>query len=76
MDLKQDFWSILGQSTNFAFSLLIDLKVNMTRVKAIPVAIGTNKQPPPKACFCIPLIDNVSNIIYSVNLAIKDDPAA
>jgi hypothetical protein len=39
----QDFWSILGQITNFALGLDC-LKVNIHNDKLIPVAMGTTKQ--------------------------------
>lgn len=39
MHLKQLFWSILGQSTYFAFGLCC-LRVRSTSIMAIPVATG------------------------------------
>lgn len=42
IDLKQDFWSILGQMTNFACGRRFR-KVSMHSIKDIPVAMGTTK---------------------------------
>lgn len=42
IDLKQDFWSILGQMTNFARGRRFR-KVSMHSIKDIPVAMGTTK---------------------------------
>jgi len=39
MHLKQLFWSLLGQSTYFAFGLCC-LRVRSTSIMAIPVATG------------------------------------
>lgn len=43
MDLKQDFWSILGHIIYFAFGLLCR-NVKKHKVRLIPVAMGTTKQ--------------------------------
>jgi len=43
MHLRQVFWSILGQITYLAFGL-VDRRVSIHNVNAIPVAIGTTKQ--------------------------------
>ena len=43
MDLKQDFWSMRGQSTYLAFGRCCFM-VNIHRTRDIPVAIGTTKQ--------------------------------
>ena len=43
LTLKQDFWSILGQTIYFAFGLN-DRRVRKHNIKVIPVAIGTTMQ--------------------------------
>ena len=44
IDLKLDFWSILGHRTYFARGLSC-LNVNIHNTKLMPVAIGDKKQP-------------------------------
>lgn len=55
IDLKLDFWSILGHRTYFARGLSC-LSVNIHRTRLIPVAIGDRKQP---AMLFTPAIENI-----------------
>ncbi len=44
MLLKQDFWSILLQTTYLAVGGRTRLRARRQRVRAMPVAMGTRKQ--------------------------------
>lgn len=55
IDLKLDFWSILGHKTYFARGLSC-LSVNIHKTRLIPVAIGDRKQP---AMLFTPAIENI-----------------
>lgn len=54
IDLKQDFWSILGHKIYFAVGGLVLLSVKKTITNAIPVAIGINTHEE-AACLCAPI---------------------
>ena len=71
-DLKQDFWSILGHSTNLACGLCWRRLSSVITI-AIPVAMGNTIH---AAVDLTPLLRSRSSVIWLVSFIKMDDPAA